>query len=137
MLRIRRVFALPSLVVLGLLASLSACSYFTPYRIDVRQGNFVSQTMLAQLSPGMTQEQVRYIMGSPLLVDPFHKDRWDYVYRLSPGYGPLEQRHVTVLFQDGKLSRLEGDVVAASGKPGVAEPVLPRVIDITAPDVKK
>ncbi|HEX5127588.1 MAG TPA: outer membrane protein assembly factor BamE [Rhodocyclaceae bacterium] len=93
----------------------------------------MSQTMVAQLSPGMTQEQVRYIMGSPLLVDPFHKDRWDYIYRLSHGNGSVEERRITVLFQDGKLSHLEGDVIAASGKAGSSEPVVPHALDIGSP----
>ena len=58
----------------------------TPYRIDIQQGNFVSQEMVAQLKPGMSKDQVRFVLGTPLLADIFHGDRWDYVYwRQAPG----------------------------------------------------
>jgi len=74
-----------------LLPFLAACSntpqitnYLSPYRIDVRQGNFVTQEMVAQLKPGLTRDQVRFILGSPLVADMFHVDRWDYVYRFRP-----------------------------------------------------
>ncbi|HKU46962.1 MAG TPA: outer membrane protein assembly factor BamE [Burkholderiales bacterium] len=100
-------------------AATSACSYVpripgvTPYRIDIQQGNFISQDMVAQLRPGMSKEQVRIALGTPLLTDIFHGDRWDYIYwRERPGE-KLEQRKLTVFFEDGKLTRLDGDVVAA------------------------
>jgi len=92
-------------------------SYISPYRIDVRQGNMVTQDMVAQLKPGMTKDQVRFVLGTPLLVDIFHKDRWDYVYRLQPGRGEVQQRRMTVFFDDGKLARVAGDVVADDGSP--------------------
>ncbi len=98
---------------------LSGCGYvpripgITPYRIDIQQGNFVSQAQVAQLKPGMSKEQVRLVLGTPLLTDIFHADRWDYVYwREKPG-AKLEQRKLTVFFEDGKLTRLDGDVVSA------------------------
>lgn len=107
-------------------------SYLSPYRIDVRQGNFVSQEMVAQLKPGLTREQVRFILGSPLVADMFHADRWDYVYRLRSGRDDVQQRHLAVFFQEGKLVRVAGDVVADDGT--VAEPKSEaRVIDIAAP----
>lgn len=115
---------------------LSACSSSTltgmikPFRIDARQGNYVTQEMLSQLAPGMTREQVRFILGSPLLVDVFHADRWDYVYRLSAGYAEPQQRAISVFFVDGKLSRVGGDVVGASGE-HTETPLTLRVIDIT------
>ena len=85
----------------------------TPYRIEIQQGNFISQEMVAQLKPGMSKEQVRLALGTPLLNDIFHADRWDYVYwRERPG-AKREQRKLTVFFEDGKLTRLDGDVVAA------------------------
>lgn len=118
-----------------LLAACSSHSFLgiiRPYRIDVRQGNYVTQEMLSQLSPGMTREQVRFVMGSPLLVDVFHADRWDYVYRFTEGYKPPVSRKITLFFTDDKLSRVEGDVVAATGE-HVEIPLTPRVIDITGP----
>jgi outer membrane protein assembly factor BamE len=101
------------------LSLLSACSYVpqipgvTPYRIEVQQGNFISQEMVAQLKPGMSKEQVRLALGTPLLTDIFHADRWDYVYWREKAGAKREQRKLTVFFEDGKLTRLDGDVVAA------------------------
>lgn len=93
-----------------------ATSYFTPYRIDVRQGNWVTQEMMSQLKPGQTREQVRFILGSPLVSDMFHADRWDYIYRFQPGRGEAEQRRIILFFQDDKLVRVGGDVIADNGK---------------------
>jgi outer membrane protein assembly factor BamE len=111
----RRLFALVALSV----TILGGCSYVpripgvTPYRIDIQQGNYISSDMVAQLKPGMSREQVRLTLGTPLLTDIFHADRWDYVYWYErPGAKP-EQRKLTVFFEDGKLLRLDGDVVAA------------------------
>jgi outer membrane protein assembly factor BamE len=86
-------------------------SRLTPYRIDVRQGNFVTQEMVAQLKPGLTKDQVRFILGTPLVTDLFHADRWDYVYRFQPGHGAAQQRRLVVYFVDDKLARVTGDVV--------------------------
>ena len=94
--------------------ALAACGYVpripgvTPYRIDIQQGNYISQEMVGQLKPGMSKEQVRLTLGTPLLTDIFHADRWDYVYwRDRPG-AKREQRKLTVFFEDGKLTRLDG-----------------------------
>ncbi|MBI4205047.1 MAG: outer membrane protein assembly factor BamE [Betaproteobacteria bacterium] len=95
----------------------------TPYKIDVQQGNYVNQEMVAKLKPGMTRSQVRFILGTPLVVDPFRTDRWDYVYVLKKGGELMEQRRIAVIFEDDKLKRIEGDVVAGgagSAKDGVA-----------------
>ncbi len=123
-----------------LLPFLAACSsapqitsYFSPYRIDVRQGNFVTQEMVAQLKPGLSRDQVRFILGSPLVADMFHEDRWDYIYRFRPGAGEVQQRSLAVFFQDSKLSRVAGDVVAEeAGKADVPKPAA-QVIEIKAP----
>lgn len=129
------------LLVLVLLPLLAACNstpqitkYLTPYRIDVRQGNMVTQDMVAQLKPGLTRDQVRFLLGTPLVVDPFHANRWDYVYRFQPGKGEAQQRRLIVFFEDGKLARVGGDVTAeavASGQ-AAAKPAS-RIIDIPAP----
>ena len=84
-----------------------------PYRIEIQQGNFISQDMVAQLKPGMSKEQVRLALGTPLLNDVFHADRWDYVFWRERRGNKREQRKLTVFFEDGKLTRLDGDVVAA------------------------
>ena len=123
-----------------LLPFLAACSgapvitnVLTPYRIDVRQGNFVTQDMVAQLKPGLSREQVRFILGSPLVADMFHADRWDYVYRYQRGWQEAEQRILTVFFQDNKLTRVAGDVVAEDGARAEAPKPAAQVIDIPGP----
>jgi len=100
-------------IALVVLAS-AACGPLAPYRIDIQQGNFVSQEMVAQLRRGMTKEQVRYLLGTPLMNDIFHANRWDYVYLLDrPRQTPVKRR-LTVFFEDDKLARVAGDVVAAA-----------------------
>ncbi len=95
---------MPTLPVLPVLA---------PYKIDIQQGNVVTQEMMAKLKPGMTPGQVRFVLGTPLVVDAFHKDRWDYVYSYSKGGTVLEHRRIVIVFQDEKLARIEGDVLPA------------------------
>lgn len=82
--------------------------FFSPYRPDIQQGNFVSQEMLAQLKVGQTRDQVRFILGTPLLTDVFHADRWDYPFRLERGDGELTSSRVTVYFKDDKVERFDG-----------------------------
>jgi outer membrane protein assembly factor BamE len=96
----------------------------TPYRIEIQQGNFVSQEMVSQLKLGMSKEQVRFVMGTPLITDSFHADRWDYVFRRQRANSSvLEQRKLAVFFEDGKLKRIEGDVTpAATDAAGVNTP---------------
>lgn len=110
-------------------------AYIKPYRIDVRQGNWVTQEMVSQLKPGQTRDQVRFILGSPLVTDMFHADRWDYIYRFQPGRGDAEQRRLIVYFQDDKLVRVGGDVIADDGRRDTMQPTN-QVIDIGAADAK-
>ena len=87
----------------------------TPYRIEIQQGNFVSQEMVSQLKLGMSRYQVRFVLGTPLITDSFHADRWDYVFRRQRANSKeLEQRKFAVFFEDGKLKRIEGDVTPAA-----------------------
>ncbi|HKI63793.1 MAG TPA: outer membrane protein assembly factor BamE [Burkholderiales bacterium] len=106
---------LPTRVLIAAAAlALAGCSLLDSFTIEIQQGNYVSQEMVSQLKPGMSREQVRFVLGTPLLTDIFHADRWDYVYyRKIPG-GKTEERKLAVYFKDGQLARLEGDVVAAS-----------------------
>jgi len=114
----RPVLSFPSFfAVVATSLVLTACSFFAPYRIDIRQGNHIDETMLAQLKPGMTREQVRFALGSPLVADVFHSDRWDYVYRFKSGRGgKTERRAVSVFFVNDKLDRVEGDTAPVDGK---------------------
>ncbi len=85
------------------------------YKIDVQQGNVITQDMLAQLEPGMDKAKVRYIMGTPLVVDVFHQDRWDYVYTEQKRGGHRLQRRVSLYFRNDRLERVAGDVKPAAG----------------------
>ncbi len=86
------------------------------YKIDIQQGNVVTQEMVDQLEPGMEQRQVAYLLGSPMIADPFHQDRWDYPYSFKPGGEPAQVSGITLFFADGKLTRIEGDL-QPSGTP--------------------
>ena len=106
--------ALPCALALGACSNLTQqrdlTSAFKPYRIDVIQGNFVSKEMADELKPGMSKEQVRDILGTPLLQDIFHADRWEYVFSLRQGYHAPIVRRFTVFFDKaGKMTRTEGD----------------------------
>lgn len=80
------------------------------YRIDVQQGNALEQPNVSRLEPGMSKNQVQFIMGTPLLVDVFHQDRWDYYYGMKRGNGEIEKKHIALFFEDDKLVRTEGDL---------------------------
>jgi len=89
---------------------IAGCSEFPGvYKIDIPQGNVVTQEMVNQLRPGMTHSQVRYIMGTPLITDTFSDGRWDYLYSIKEGNGQRYQERISVFFEQGKLSRLSGD----------------------------
>lgn len=106
---------LTSFTFVGLLA-LAGCSFPGVYKIDIQQGNVVTQDMIDQLRPGMTRRQVRFIMGNPLLTDTFHADRWDYLYSLQPGGGERQQERISVIFNSNdQLVSLSGDFM-----PGVS-----------------
>src|SRR4051812_9839821 len=89
----------------------------TPYKPEIQQGNYLSQEIVAQVKPGMTREQVRFLLGTPLLTDIFHADRWDYVYWREAENGKRETRKVALFFSENKLERIQGDIVSpAAGR---------------------
>jgi outer membrane protein assembly factor BamE len=108
---------------------------FKPYRIEIVQGNVVTQEVMAQIQPGLGRAQVREILGTPLLTDLFHENRWDYVFTIArQGIAP-QQRRVTVFFKDNVVERFEADALpterefvasidAAKGKSDKAAPNL-------------
>lgn len=119
-------FLRPSAYLLAVVAApllLSACAQtgslgtqvstlgglITPYRVDILQGNVVVQEQVEALQPGMSREQVRNILGTPLLTSAFHADRWDYVFTLKRQGQWVQQRRVTVFFEQDMLSRFEAD----------------------------
>src|SRR5690606_37621557 len=109
---------MPSRLATLLLASalLTGCGYFQfpgIHRVEVQQGNIITQDMVNQLRPGMTKSQVRFIMGTPLVADSFHQNRWDYYYSVKKSNGDLKREQVTVYFSEGKLTNIRGDYAPA------------------------
>jgi len=86
-----------------------ALSAITPYKVEVVQGNFVSKEQVEALKPGMSRQQVREILGTSLLTDVFHKDRWDYVFTIKRQGVEPQERRLTVFFKGELLDRFEGD----------------------------
>lgn len=91
-----------------------------PFKLEVQQGNVVTSKMLLQLRPGMTKSQVRFIMGTPLIQDSFHGNRWDYAYQLREQGKVIEQRRVILDFENEVLKRVRGDVVPAGSPEALA-----------------
>lgn len=90
---------------------------FSPYRINVQQGNFISSETMTQLREGMkrpegmTRDQVRFLLGTPLIADVFHGNEWDYVFRLEKGNGEIITSHLKVTFNGNKLETLDGTLL--------------------------
>ena len=117
------------LSIIALAFLLPACSYIpmapSVYKIDIQQGNVVTQDMLSRLKPGMTRSQVRFVLGTPLVTDIFHPNRWDYVYRYQKAGKLTERSRVTAVFENDMLLRIDGvGVPAANAMPDAgASPV--------------
>jgi outer membrane protein assembly factor BamE len=90
-------------------AGRSLATAITPYKVEVVQGNFISREQVEALQKGMTREQVRNILGTPLVTSLFHGNRWDYVFTLKRQGVDPQRRHLTVFFQDELMDRVEGD----------------------------
>ena len=109
-----------------LLAGLVSCgsNFGFPgvYRINVEQGNVVTEEMVEQLRPGLNRRQVRYIMGTPLIEDSFHEDRWDYLYLLRNGSELLSETQLTLWFEEDALVRVEGPDAPNWDEPQSEEP---------------
>jgi len=106
--------------LIGIMFALTACGglgsleFPGVYKISIPQGNIITQEMIDQLRPGMTKRQVIFVMGTPLVRDPYHQDRWDYVYNFQPGGGIRGQEKVTIFFVDDGLIRFTGDFTPTS-----------------------
>ena len=115
-------------IVLTLIASffLLSCGI---YKVDVQQGNMITQDLINQVKPHMSKRQVQYILGTPLTVDPFRKDRWDYIFTDQPGGEDRTRQQVSLIFKDNKLGAIEGDL-----KPGTLTVLEPKKdVDIIVP----
>ncbi|PCH93628.1 MAG: outer membrane assembly protein BamE [Gammaproteobacteria bacterium] len=96
--------------IIAVALSLSACSSWV-YRIDIPQGNYLEQKSIDKIQVGMTKEQVKFVLGSPVMIDSFDKDTWNYVYRLKSGRSENlnVQKNFTIKFEDDLLVSAEGD----------------------------
>lgn len=106
--------------VVAVAIALQACSiprlqFPGVYKIDIQQGNIITQEMIDELRPGMTKRQVIFVMGTPLVRDPFQQDRWDYVYSYQPGGGERGQEKVTMYFENDLLTHFTGDFKPSEG----------------------
>lgn len=101
------------LLALACTACGTALPTVKPYKLDIQQGNVVTSKMLLQLRPGMTKSQVRYVMGTPLIQDSFHGNRWDYAYQMREGGKITERRRVILDFENELLKSVRGDVIPA------------------------
>lgn len=98
------------LVALVILFFLSGC-FLVPHKTDVQQGNYIDQEMVSKLKLNMTRSQVNFVLGTPLIADLFHPDRWDYVFLAGKAGDVDRERVLTLFFSEDKLVRIEGDVV--------------------------
>jgi outer membrane protein assembly factor BamE len=105
----------PALIALAF--CLAGCSSpprvlgIAPYRMEIQQGNHVSKDAVERLKPGMTKEQVRFVLGTPLVTDIFHANRWDYPYYRDRVDGGREEGRLALHFDDGKLARIVGEAL--------------------------
>ncbi len=119
---------------------LVSCSYILNnlpgvYTIDIQQGNIVDQDMVDQLRPNMTERQVLYILGSPMLVDTFHQKRWDYLYSNQPGGEDRQQKRVSIFFnEDNLVSGIQGDFKPSSEP--VTKPSPETTVDVPKRDIE-
>jgi len=119
-----KVLARYPVVLVALSLVLAACSTknisLSPHRIDVQQGNALEQEALEKLKTGMTRSQVRFLLGTPLLVDPFHSNRWDYVYNYLTAGKLTEKKRLTLIFEGDVLMRIEGEGLESQNVPAIA-----------------
>ena len=131
-----------SLYYLSLLASLTLVSCSTilnhlpgVYTLEIQQGNIIDQAMIDQLRPAMNKRQVVYIMGSPMLDDVFHKNRWDYLYSNQPGGEDRVQKQVSLFFENDQIVSIQGDF-----RPGATPTIKPSIettVDVPKRDLDK
>ena len=92
-----------NLCVMALSLTLSACSYLQVHKMDIDQGNYLSETTVAKIHMGMTKAEVIDILGEPVIHNTFAADRLDYVYTFKPGYGPLQRKALVLIFKNDRV----------------------------------
>ena len=110
-----------AVVLLSILVS--SCGLLDPwvYKINKQQGNITEQKKVDKLEIGMTKEQVKFVMGTPMAMDSFDANRWDYKYTYQPGHGEFSSNNLTLYFVDSKLSKIEGEPLMKKKKKKVDE----------------
>ena len=104
----------------GLCLIITGC--FSSYRVEIQQGNVISAEQIEKLIPGTPRDEVRFILGTPLIEDPFHAQRWDYFYSLDSAKGEkVTQYRLSIWFEDEKIART---LVEGAGLPGAIQPDL-------------
>lgn len=106
---IPRMRTIPIWLLFGICLFLAACSMHV---IDIQQGTIMTPEMTEQLRPGMTRNQVKFVMGTPTISDPFHQNRWDYIYTLKQKRGETQRRHIALFFEGDELVRIVDDAAA-------------------------
>ena len=109
-----RLTALLACILAGVTSGCANFGFPGVYRINVEQGNIITQEMVDQLKPGMTRRQVRFVLGTPLLEDPFHTDRWEYVYMVRNGENTLLEQRLTVFFEGDSLTHFNSTIPPSS-----------------------
>ena len=118
--RIRLLKAALYLITGASLLTLNGC--VRSYRVEIQQGNVISAEQIEKITPGTSRNEVRFILGTPLIEDPFHAERWDYFYSLDPAKGELVTKYrLSVWFENDQVLRT---VVEGAGLPGAIEPDL-------------
>lgn len=107
------IYPITSILIYLLIISGCQSKLLTVYKIDIQQGNSLEANTVAKVRNGMSKEQVRFLLGSPILTDSFHPNRWDYIYHFTPGYGEQERRQLILLFdRDEVVNIVKQNIVA-------------------------
>lgn len=130
-------FAIFAFSTLFLAACGSTLPTLKPYHVEVQQGNVVDEKMLAQLHSGMTKSQVRYILGTPLIQDSFHQNRWDYFYQIRQNGKINDQRRIILDFENDALKSIRGDVVPAGSSAASGDVPMATLSSETKPAAKQ
>ncbi len=99
------------IVLIFFVVFLASCSYISPHKLDVEQGNLIEQEQVDLLKLGLTKEQVLFLLGTPIVKDIFHENRWDYLYYLKKAEGGVEQHRLSVFFRKNKVIDFQGDTL--------------------------
>ncbi len=109
-------------ILLVILTSITLAGCVRSYRVEIQQGNVISAEQIEKLTPGTSRNEVRFILGTPLIVDPFHAERWDYFYSLDPAKGEQVTKYrLSIWFENDLVTRTE---VEGAGLPGAIQPDL-------------